>query len=92
MVVLQHEAAARFNISNESGVRHWVKIYKDAGEEGLMNIKLGWSKDMTKSQKTPPFTDAKLEKLSPEELWAAPITFEQKCLSKKVEGLSSKRE
>ena len=27
---------------------------------------------MTKPQKTPPLTDAELEKLSPEELWAEP--------------------
>ena len=45
------EAAARFNISNESVVRHWVKIYKNTGEEGLLNIKPGRSKDMTKPQK-----------------------------------------
>lgn len=64
------EAAARFNISNESVVRHWVKVYKDTGEEGLMNIKPGRSKNMTKPQKTPPITDAELEKLSPEELRA----------------------
>ena len=62
------EAAARFNISNESVVRHWVKVYKDISEEGFMNIKPGRSKDMTKPQKTPPLTDAELEKLSPEEL------------------------
>ena len=45
------EAAARFNISNESVVRHWVKVYKDTGEEGLLNIKPGRSKGMTKPQK-----------------------------------------
>ncbi len=45
------EDAARFNISNESVVRHWVKIYKNTGEEGLLNIKPGRSKDMTKPQK-----------------------------------------
>ncbi|WP_202115613.1 helix-turn-helix domain-containing protein [Escherichia coli] len=56
------EAVARFNISNESVVRHWVRFYKGTGEEGLLNIKPGRSKDMTKSQKTPPLTDAELEK------------------------------
>lgn len=86
------EAAARFNISNESVVRHWVKVYKVTGEEGLLNIKPGRSKDMTKSQKTPPLTDAELEKLSPEELRAELryLRAENACL--KAEGLSSKRE
>jgi transposase len=64
------EAAARFNISTETVVRHWVNVYKDAGEKGLLSIKPGRSKGMTKPQKTPPLTDAALEKLSPEELRA----------------------
>lgn len=64
------EAAARFNISNETVVRHWVNVYKDAGEKGLLNIKSGRSKDMTKPKKTPPLTDAALDKLSLEELRA----------------------
>ncbi len=64
------EAAARFNISNESVVLHWVNVYKDSGEKGLLRIKPGRSKDMTKTPKTPPLTDAVLEKLSPEELRA----------------------
>lgn len=34
------EAAARFNISNESVVRHWVNVYKDASEQGLLNMRL----------------------------------------------------
>lgn len=45
------EAAARFNISTETVVRHWVNVYKDAGEKGLLNIKPGWSKDMMKPKK-----------------------------------------
>lgn len=64
------EAAARFNISTETVVRHWVNVYKDAGEKGLLSIKPGRSKDMTKPKKTPPLIGAALEKLSPEELWA----------------------
>ncbi len=64
------EAAARFNISNETVVRHWVNIYKVSGQKGLLSIKPGRSKDMTKPKKTSPLTDAVLEKLSPEELRA----------------------
>ena len=30
------EAAARFNISNESVVRHWVNVYKASGQKGLL--------------------------------------------------------
>ncbi|HFV4002069.1 TPA: hypothetical protein ACIYOK_005503, partial [Escherichia coli] len=40
------------NISNETIIWHWVKVYKDTGEEGLMNIKPGRSKDMTKLSRT----------------------------------------
>jgi transposase len=64
------EAAARFNISNETVVRHWVNVYKVSGQKGLLSIKPGRSKDMTKPKKTSPLTDAALEKLSPEELRA----------------------
>jgi transposase len=64
------EAAARFNISNETVVRHWVNVYKDAGQKGLLSIKPGRSKEMTKSQKASPLADTALEKLSPEELRA----------------------
>jgi transposase len=64
------EAAARFNISNETVVRHWVNVYKDAGENGLLSIKPGRSKGMTKPKKASPLTDEALEKLSPEELRA----------------------
>ncbi|ANS44391.1 hypothetical protein Q5A_019800 [Serratia inhibens PRI-2C] len=64
------EAAARFNISNETVVRHWVNVYKDTGEKGLLSIKPGRSMDMTSTQKKSPLTDAALEKLSPEELRA----------------------
>ncbi|EEF2420524.1 helix-turn-helix domain-containing protein [Salmonella enterica] len=63
------EAAARFNISNES-VRYWVNVYKASGQKGLLSIKRGWSKVMSKPPKTSPLTDVGLEKLSPEELWA----------------------
>lgn len=64
------EAAARFNISNESVVRHWVNVYKASGQKGLLSIKRGRSKAMSKPPKTSPLTDAALEKLSPEELRA----------------------
>ncbi|MFP9462466.1 IS3 family transposase [Pectobacterium brasiliense] len=87
------EAAARFNISNETVVRHWVNVYKDAGEKGLLNIKPGWSKGMPPPQKTPPLTDAALEKLSPEELRAELRYLRaENAYLKKPEGLSSKRE
>ena len=64
------EAAARFNISTETVVRHWVNVYQDAGEKGLLRIKQGRSKDMKKPKKSSPLTDAALETLSPEELRA----------------------
>lgn len=64
------EAAARFNISNESVVRHWVNVYKVSGQKGLLSIKPGRSKGMTKPQKASSLTDEALEKLSPEELRA----------------------
>ncbi|HDL6963318.1 TPA: helix-turn-helix domain-containing protein [Yersinia enterocolitica] len=64
------EAAARFNISNETVVRHWVNVYKDAGQKGLLSIKPRRSKAMTKPKKTSPLTDTVLEKLSPEGLRA----------------------
>ena len=69
------EAAARFNISNETVVRRWVNVYRDSGQEGLLSIKPGRSNTMTKpkkaaSPKTTPQTDPELEKLSPEELRA----------------------
>lgn len=78
------EAAAQFNISTKSVVRHWVNVYKDAGEKGLLSIKPGRSKDMTKPKKTPPLTDAALEKLSPEELRAELryMRAENACLKK----------
>ncbi|TCC13417.1 IS3 family transposase [Kosakonia quasisacchari] len=87
------EAAARFNISNETVVRHWLNVYKDAGEKGLLGIKPGRSRDMTKPKKTPPLTDAALEKLSPEELRAELRYLRaENAYLKKPEGLSSKRE
>ncbi|MBB1585142.1 IS3 family transposase [Serratia sp. OS31] len=87
------EAAPRFNISTETVVRHWVNVYKDAGEKGLLSIKPGRSKDMTKPKKTPPLTDAALEKLSPEELRAELRYLRaENAYLKKPEGLSSKRE
>lgn len=64
------EAAARFNISNETVVRHWLNIYKDAGEKGLLGIKRGRNKHMTTPKKTSSHADAELEKLSPDELRA----------------------
>lgn len=43
---LMREGAARFNISDETVVRHWVNIYKDAGEKELLSIKPDRSKNM----------------------------------------------
>jgi len=64
------EATARFNISNESVVLHWINVYKEAGLTGLLNIKRGRARQMTKESGTHPQTDKELEKLSPEELRA----------------------
>ncbi|CFQ58385.1 insertion element IS1661 DNA-binding protein [Yersinia aleksiciae] len=64
------EATARFNISNESVVLHWINVYKEAGLTGLLNIKRGRGRQMTKENGTHPQTDKELEKLSPEELRA----------------------
>jgi len=44
------EVVARFNISNESVVRHWVDVYKASG---LLSIKRGRSKVMSKPPKHP---------------------------------------
>lgn len=64
------EAAARFSISNESVVPHWINVYKASVQKGLLSIKRGRSKAMSKPPKTSPLTDAALEKLSIEELRA----------------------
>lgn len=64
------EAAARFNLSAETVVRHWVCVYNDAGAEGLLNIQRGRPGKMTKQKSTPPLTDKEPENLSPEELRA----------------------
>ncbi|HGE6883590.1 TPA: IS3 family transposase, partial [Citrobacter amalonaticus] len=64
------EAAARFNLSAETLVRHWVCVYNDAGAEGLLNIQRGRPGKMTKQKIPPSPTDKELEKLSPEELRA----------------------
>lgn len=64
------EAAARFNISNETVVRRWVNVYKDSGQKGLLSIKSGRSRDMSNPPKASQLTAAALEKLSPEELRA----------------------
>lgn len=64
------EATARFNISNESVVLHWVNVYKEAGLTGLLNIKRGRARKVTKKSSNPPQTDRELETLSAEELRA----------------------
>jgi transposase len=46
------EAAAQFHISTETVVRHWMNVYKSADEKGLLSIKPGRSKDMTKPKNT----------------------------------------
>ncbi|MFL4367267.1 IS3 family transposase [Enterobacter asburiae] len=87
------EAAARFNISNETVVRHWVNVYKETGQKGLLSLKSGRRKSMTKLKKTTPLTDAALEKLSPEELRAELRYLRaENAYLKKPESLSSKRE
>lgn len=72
------EAAARFNISNESVVRHWVKVYKDTSEAGLLNIKPGRSKDMTKPLKTPPLTMKNWKSYLPKNCGRNSVTFAQR--------------
>ncbi|HHT8378846.1 IS3 family transposase [Citrobacter sp. Cb027] len=80
-------------ISTETVVRHWVNVYQDAGEKGLLRIKQGRSKDMKKPKKSSPLTDAALETLSPEELRAELRYLRaENAYLKKPEGLSSKRE
>lgn len=64
------EAAARFNISTETVVRHWVNVYKEAGPEGLMNIKRGRLREVKEKKVAPSLADKELDKLSPEELRA----------------------
>ncbi|WON78551.1 IS3 family transposase [Serratia sp. UGAL515B_01] len=84
------EGAARFNISNESVVRRWVDVYKDAGLEGLQNLKPGRSRQMKKKNSAPPSTEQDLEKLSPEELRAELRYLRaENAYLKKPEGLSS---
>lgn len=81
-------AAARFNISNETVVRHWLNIYKDAGEKGLLSIKRGRNKPVTTPKKTSSLTDAELEKLSPDELRAELryLWAEDACLNRCIES------
>jgi len=64
------EATARFNISNESVVLHWVNVYKETGLTGLLKIKRGRARKVTKKSSHHPQPDKALEKLSPEELRA----------------------
>lgn len=64
------EAAARFNISHETVVHRWVCVYKEAGPEGLRNIKRGRTRKVTKKTSIPPPTCAEPEQLSSEELRA----------------------
>jgi transposase len=71
--ISMREGAARFNISDEAVVRHWVKVFKNSGLEGLQKLKHGRPKQMIKKQSVPPpaaDTDKRLETLSPEELRA----------------------
>jgi transposase len=64
------EATARFNISNESVVQHWIRVYKEAGLTGLLKLKRGRARKVTKKSSKQPQTNKELEKLSPEELRA----------------------
>ncbi|UAY94532.1 IS3 family transposase [Dickeya dadantii] len=85
------EAAARFNISNETVVRRWVSVYNDAGPEVLRNMKRGRPREMTRKT-TPPPVDAVLEQLSPEELRAELRYLRaENAYLKKPESLGSKR-
>lgn len=64
------EATARFNISNESVVLSWINVYKATGLTGLLNIKRGRARKVTKKSSQPPQTDKEPENLSAEELRA----------------------
>lgn len=55
------EAVARFNISNESVVQHWISVYKEAGLTGLLNIKRGRTRKVTKKSSEQPQTNKELE-------------------------------
>ncbi|WCG84440.1 IS3 family transposase [Pectobacterium sp. A5351] len=85
------EAAARFNISNETVVRRWASVYNDAGPEALRNMKRGRPREMTR--KTPPLsTDTDMEQLSSEELRAELRYLRaENAYLKKPESLGSKR-
>lgn len=48
------EATARFNISNESVVLHWVNVYKQASLTGLLKITRGRARKMTKKSNNHP--------------------------------------
>ncbi|GKW43568.1 hypothetical protein PEC301879_34260 [Pectobacterium carotovorum subsp. carotovorum] len=62
------EAAARFNISNETVVRRWASVYNHAVPEVLQNMKRGRPREMTRKT-TPLSTDTDMEQLFSEELW-----------------------
>lgn len=64
------EATARFNISNESVVLHWVNVYKETGLSGLLKIKPGRARKVTKKSSHHSQPGKEPEKLSLEELLA----------------------
>ncbi|ELD0488136.1 helix-turn-helix domain-containing protein [Escherichia coli] len=66
----------RFGVE-ETSVRRWVR--SDTGEEELLNIKPGRSKDMTKPQKTPPINRCRTgESYLPKNCGWNSVTFAQR--------------
>lgn len=73
------EAAARFNISNEAVVRHWVYVYKETGPKELLSVKSASRKFMTKPKQASVLNDA---------AWRLTVNREQ-MLALRQEGLDA---
>ncbi|EAA9727544.1 IS3 family transposase [Salmonella enterica subsp. enterica serovar Typhimurium] len=88
------EAASRFNISDPSVVRRWLKTYEKSGEDGLRKLKRGNPSTKPASIPGPPTTRTKpVETLSQDALLAEVRYLRAEVdYLKKPESLSSKRE
>lgn len=65
------EATARFNISDKSVVRRWVRVYNTSGAEGVLKLKRGCGSALNKKKNLPKnigTASQPLEELTPEEL------------------------
>nr|WP_148718528.1 IS3 family transposase [Escherichia sp. KTE52] len=89
------EATARFNISDKSVVRRWLRVYNASGAEGLLKLKRGREKSLNKqkdSQESQEVTVRSLEELTPEELRKELRYLRaENAYLKKPESLSSKQ-